>query len=326
MEVDRIRSCRVRPAATCGTASSRVRAIGFPTAAAMTALEAATTPLTQPALPPGRSIDLLGRGRSFIREAGDPAAPPVILLHGWCANADVAWWPAFEALAAHHRVIALDHRGHSRGIKDGRAFTLTDCADDVAALAATLGLGRFTAIGYSMGGAIAQLTWLRHRQLVDGLVLCATSRSFSGRPKERGMQSLLDALGPTTRAMPAALRAGLANRALARRRTDQELPAWAAPSLRAHDWLRIVEAGQEILRFDSREWASEIDVPTAVVMTTTDTVVPHGRQLGLAAAIRGATSHELPGGHTACATSPDPFADVLLDACASVAARRALVV
>ena len=48
--------------------------------------------------------------------------------------------------------MALDHRGHGRGIRSRRPFRLEDCADDAAALIDELGLGPVTAVGYSMGG------------------------------------------------------------------------------------------------------------------------------------------------------------------------------
>jgi pimeloyl-ACP methyl ester carboxylesterase len=290
----------------------------------MATLQAVTGAPVAPPLPPGRFVDLPGRGGTFVREVGPVGAPAIILLHGWCVNADLNWWPVFPALADGHRVVAPDLRGHSRSVADGRRFTLEACADDVAALAAELDLPRFTAVGYSMGGAVAQLVWRRHRSLLDGLVLCATSQTFSGRPKELGMRSLLDALAPTARAMPPALRAELASRVLSGRRDDHEQWAWAAATLRSHDWMRIVEAGQELLRFDARGWACEIDVATAVVVTSADSVVPHHRQLRLAAAIPGASTHHLPGGHTACAATPTVFADVLADACASLTARGRL--
>ena len=78
-------------------------------------------------------------------------------------------------------MVAIDHRGHGRGIRSRRRFHLSDCADDAAALVAELGLDRVIAVGYSMGGPIAQLLWRRHREVVGGLVLCATSRTFASR-------------------------------------------------------------------------------------------------------------------------------------------------
>ena len=133
-------------------------------------------PDAAPWLPPGRYVWLPGRGRTFVRElAGPPGAPMLILLHGWTATADLNWFACFHPLAERFRVIAIDHRGHGRGLRSIEPFRLEHCADDVAALARELGIDRFVPVGYSMGGPIAQLVWQRHRELVDGLVLCATS-------------------------------------------------------------------------------------------------------------------------------------------------------
>ena len=140
----------------------------------------------RPWLPPGRYVWLPGRGRTFVRElAGPPGAPVLVLLHGWTATADLNWFACFAPLAEHFRVIALDHRGHGRGLRSAEPFRLEHCADDVAALARELGIDRFVPVGYSMGGPIAQLIWQRHRELVDGLVLCATSATFTGTVRER---------------------------------------------------------------------------------------------------------------------------------------------
>ena len=87
------------------------------------------------ALPVGRRISLPGRGTTFVREvAGPEGAPTVLLLHGWLASGGLNWFPAFEPLGRHYRVLAIDHRGHGRGIRSHRRFTLAACADDAAAL------------------------------------------------------------------------------------------------------------------------------------------------------------------------------------------------
>jgi len=100
------------------------------------------------ALPPGRSIDLPGRGQTFIREvAGPPDAPTLMLLHGWTATADLNWFTTFEVLGQHFRIIAPDHRGHGQGIRLKGSFRLEDCADDVAAIADILGINTFIPVG-----------------------------------------------------------------------------------------------------------------------------------------------------------------------------------
>lgn len=276
-------------------------------------------PTPAPTLPPARHVDLPGRGRTFVREVeGPPGAPTVLLLHGWCANADVNWWATFGPLGERFRVIALDHRGHSRGLRDGRAFSLEDCADDAAALLGVLGVDHVVAVGYSLGGAVAQLLWQRHTELVRGLVLCATSRHFNGRPRERGLVSLLDAACRAAKVLTPAQLGPVASRVLGARRGDHDLWAWAEESLRDHDWLRIIEAGQAICRFDSRPWAAMVDVPTHVLVTLLDRVVPPSRQLDLAAAIPGARIHLVDSDHAACAAQPADFARRLVAACSGV--------
>src|SRR5439155_14870334 len=137
-------------------------------------------------VPLGRKLVLEGRGRTFVREAGNThAADTVLLVHGWLASAGLNWATSFEPLGEHFRVVAPDLRGHGRGIRSGRRFRLEDCADDLAALVEDLGCGPVIVVGYSMGGLIAQLLWKRHRDAVEGLVLCSTARVFMPGRRER---------------------------------------------------------------------------------------------------------------------------------------------
>ena len=77
-------------------------------------------------VPPGRAVDLPGRGTTFIREvAGPPGAPTIALLHGLSATGGLNWVWAFAPLGRRYHVIAIDHRGHGRGIRT-RRFRLAD--------------------------------------------------------------------------------------------------------------------------------------------------------------------------------------------------------
>lgn len=274
-------------------------------------------------LPAGRPVDLPGRGTTFVREApGPPGAPVLVLLHGWTANAAVNWYAAFAPLATSFRVLAVDHRGHGGGIRPADRFRLEDCADDVAALAEVLGIDQLVAVGYSMGGPIAQLLWQRHRDLVAGLVLCATARNFVGLElRERAWHGMMTGLSFATRAAPPTVRRRLAIRVMDGRYDDTPLGRWAATEVRQHDVRCLVEAGQELGRFSSREWIGEVDVPTAVVVTDHDAVVPPVRQRKLALAIPGASIHHVRGPHDVCATDPAVFVPVLVAACTEVAER-----
>src|SRR5947207_2880577 len=133
-----------------------------------------------------RWVKVPGRGRTCVRiYDGPPGARTVMLLHGWAFTADTNWWPSYAALARHYRVVALDHCGHGLGLQGQGRFEFERCADDVAAVAAGLGLTDAVVAGYSMGGPIALMTARRHPELVAGLVLCATSLDFSSSLRDR---------------------------------------------------------------------------------------------------------------------------------------------
>jgi 3-oxoadipate enol-lactonase len=273
-------------------------------------------------VPEGRAVDLPHRGTTFVREvAGPPGAPTLLLLHGWTATAGLNWCRTYEPLAEHFRVVSIDHRGHGRGIRSRRRFRLEDCADDAVALADELGIDTFIPVGYSMGGPIAQLTWRRHRARVDGLVLSATSRNFRGRPIERAFFPVLMGLSAAARVTPGQWRSNVGRRVIGRRMDDDEFGRWARSEIAGNDPRVILEAGQAIGSFSSHEWIGEVDVPTAVVITELDSVVPPHRQHKLADSIDGATIHVVAGDHGAAVMSARAYVPQLVAACRSVARR-----
>src|SRR3954447_8975903 len=95
-----------------------------------------------PWLPEGRTLVVPDRGELFYRrhQHPDPSAPTLLLLHGWTASADLQFFAAYEALARDHSFIAIDHRGHGRGLRPTEPFTLEDAMEDAAALVRALGI------------------------------------------------------------------------------------------------------------------------------------------------------------------------------------------
>ena len=150
------------------------------------AIGRATADGPDPIFAPGRRIELPGGAPpSSARCRARRARRRVLLLHGWVATGGLNWFQAFDTLGDRFRVIAPDLRGHGQGIRSRRVFRLADCADDCAATLVELGTGPVIVVGYSMGGPIAQLLWRRHRDLVSGLVLCATSAGFMPNRRAR---------------------------------------------------------------------------------------------------------------------------------------------
>ncbi|MGH9179851.1 MAG: alpha/beta fold hydrolase [Acidimicrobiales bacterium] len=275
-------------------------------------------------LPNGRIIELAGRGAAFVREVpGPPGAPAVVLLHGLTATADLNWSACFDPLGRSFRVLAPDLRGHGRSPRSWARFTLEDCADDVAALADAVGVDRMIAVGYSIGGLVAQLVWHRRPELVTGLVLCATAADFRASPVERLMLMSVPTFGVAIRFMPPVFQGGteLVGAALFGHVTDDLTRRWMSAEMRRADLATVIDAGCAAASFTSRRWIGEVDVPTAVVITSRDRVVPPTRQVQLARTIPGATIHPVDADHGACIAQPQLFVPTLVQACRSVADR-----
>ncbi|HTE11606.1 MAG TPA: alpha/beta hydrolase [Chitinophagaceae bacterium] len=87
------------------------------------------------------------------------------------------WDPAFvDALAKKYRVILFDAPG--LGLSSGTVPTsITTMADQAIAFARALGISRSNYLGWSMGGAIAQVLAINHPEQVIRLILAATGPS-----------------------------------------------------------------------------------------------------------------------------------------------------
>ena len=279
----------------------------------------------EPPAPRTRLTALPGRGVTRIWEcAGPPGAPVLMLIHGVTFTAELNWSKTLAALGGHFRVVAMDLRGHGDGIGAGSRFRLEDCADDVAALAEVLGVGPFVAVGYSMGGMVAQLLSRRHAPLLSGLVLCATARNVLGSPAEKLTALALPAAAAAIRLNPflQPMSAELFGMALLGPVDDPATARHARAQLRRTSLGTAISAVQAVCEFSSHSWIGRVSVPTAVLVTTRDRVVPVSRQLRLARAIPGATVHEVAADHAACVTAPEIFNPVLLQACWSVTATQ----
>jgi len=270
-------------------------------------------PQTPFEMPPARTLLVPGHGELFLRDSrGD--GPPVMLLHGWMASADLNWCGAYGALIdAGYRVLAIDHRGHGRGLRPLVRFRLTDCAADAAAALRTLGLAPALVVGYSMGGAIAQLVARDHPDVAAGIVLSGTAQHWQD-PETRRIWRAMGAVG---------LSLSLAPRTFWRwgfRRTgmpNNERTAWVQSELMRHSARDLAEAGRELGRFDSRPWLHSVRPTVGVVITTRDEAVPVHKQRELAAA-SGGPVFEAPITHLEIVTRARDYNPVLLQALQAV--------
>jgi pimeloyl-ACP methyl ester carboxylesterase len=276
-------------------------------------------------IPEGRMVELPDRGSTYVTDTPGPHpdSPTVLLLHAVGCTGLLTWFPSVGALSERFRVVTMDQRWHGRGIQS-EEFSLYDCADDAAALVEVLGLGQVIAAGFSMGSIVAQRLWRQHPDQVSGLVLCATTDRFRQSASERlfhqGMELAMVGARGVSRSRTAVRATRTAAEALDL--TPGDIHDWALREFRSTSPWAVGQAVAALGRHHSRPWLSRIDVPTAVVVTNHDKVIPAERQLDLARQIPGATIHDIDAGHASCVLESEVFVPAFVEAVATVNARR----
>lgn len=124
----------------------------------------------QIALPNGQSLAVV--------EVGDPALPPVLLVHGYTDNSR-----SFSLLAPHladsFRLLAVDLRGHGASSAPECCYALTELAYDLHLMLDVLQIERASLVGHSLGSMVGQVFAARWPERLDRLVLIASAPSMS---------------------------------------------------------------------------------------------------------------------------------------------------
>ena len=122
-------------------------------------------------LPTGVTLD--------VATAGDPAQPPIILLHGF-PESHRTWRHVIPQLAADHFVIAPDQRGFARSSKPAGidSYKPDRMVADVLALADHFDIATFTLAGHDWGGAIAWMAALQNPDRITRLVIVNAPHPF----------------------------------------------------------------------------------------------------------------------------------------------------
>jgi pimeloyl-ACP methyl ester carboxylesterase len=269
-----------------------------------------------PWMPDGRIVSVPLRGEFFVRyfEHENANAPVVALLHGWTGNADINFFPVYEELARNYSILAVDHRGHGRGLRTHDRFTLEDCADDVVAIMDQLGISSVTAVGYSMGGPIAMLMSKQHSTRVHSLVLCATALEWSATRNERTRWKIGRVVSPVFRLLttPRLIDRYIKGK-IPRASSAAILRPWLVSEIRRNDSWTMNQAGRALSKHDARPWAAMLGVPTASIVTSRDSLVALHKQQALAHATQ-ATVIEIDGDHLVNWQKPELFTAAVVDA------------
>jgi non-heme chloroperoxidase len=128
-------------------------------------------------------VDLDTGVRLRYAEAGDPAAEPLIMLHGY-SDSWYSFSPVIPLLESRYRLLALDQRGHGASDQPASGYAMRDLAQDVVAFMDELGIRRATIVGHSMGSLVAQQIGLIAPERVERLVLVGSGTEL-GRMNDR---------------------------------------------------------------------------------------------------------------------------------------------
>ncbi|MER5518380.1 alpha/beta hydrolase [Streptomyces sp. NPDC002763] len=139
-----------------------------------------------------KTVDVGGTPFAY-RELGPATGVPVVFLHHFTAVLD-DWDPAVvDGIAVERRVILVDLRGVG-GSGGTTPDSIEAMADDATAFIEALGLGTVDLLGFSLGGAVAQVIVQRRPDLVRRVVLAGTTPAGDEGPAGTGaaLQAALD--------------------------------------------------------------------------------------------------------------------------------------
>ncbi|MFB7637160.1 alpha/beta fold hydrolase [Streptomyces sp. NPDC056149] len=229
--------------------------------------------------------------------AGPAGGPGVLLAHGATGSVRDNYGTLIPALTATgHRVVAPDYPGSGQTPRAEGPLELDALADAVVAEAVAAGQETFTAIGFSMGTAVAVRAAARHPERVRGLVLTAGLARANARARiwvdlwlrllERDDYQGFAQARTLAALSPAALDALAPAELAAYLDPDPTLPQAGSAEQAA-----LVKA------LDTTADLPGLAVPTLVVATTLDPLIDPSHSRYLADHIPGAEYVEIATGH-----------------------------
>jgi pimeloyl-ACP methyl ester carboxylesterase len=244
---------------------------------------------------------------------------PLLLISGTAIHGEVWRRHQVPEFSRDHRVIIYDQRGTGQSKTNSKDFSINRLANDAAALLDCVGAQGAIVLGHSMGGRVAQILALDHKEKVTKLILASSGASFPSRgiPVELCLQLVEKGFDRFIR--ESSLKNGFTKSFIEENNeiVEEFLAVRLAKPPKLEDFLRVVIARQET---DTSSRLMDIRVPTLVTVGDDE---DHAEGVGithmqsslvLAEGIPGAKFVVIPGqGHYYPYVDPKPFHAILRD-------------
>ena len=183
---------------------------------------------------------------------GDPNKPPILVLHG-ITQSTATWSWLVPHLAADHRVVRLDFRGHGKSGRTPGAYTFPGYVADATAICEQVLQAPAVVIGHSLGGGTAAGLAQTRPDLVRGVVLEDPAIMEPPSPEDLGTiegNPLLDGFRMMRESIPQLQASGMSADALAEILRGAPSPSGALFGDAVHDDA-IVAMAEAMLQLDA---------------------------------------------------------------------------
>jgi pimeloyl-ACP methyl ester carboxylesterase len=236
---------------------------------------------------------------------------PLIFISG-LGSTRFGWWKQIEPFSKKFRVVNMDNRDAGDSALGTGPYTIADMAEDVAAVIANLNLNRTHIVGISMGGMIAQELAIRHPELVDKLVLVATTAGgptgVNPKPEIAALLMQMEGDIETRVRRTFTVIAGEGYMAKHPEDLDEIVKHALAKPMSLESYQRQLGACMVHLQGGTADRLAQITAPTLVAHGDYDPLIPYPNGKFLAEHIKGARLSTYPGvGHIVPIESPERF-------------------
>lgn len=282
-----------------------------------------------------------GTAELYVEQVGPADAPVVLYLHGGPGYNSASFRDLVGDDLTDLQMLYADQRGSGRSYADG-PFGLADLADDVAAIAAALGLNDLTLLGHGFGAMIAVAAASAYPDVVRRLILASPWLSMPILARDLNDASKNLSSGGALRATARADDEGKADAAGTRSPSEaaalvdeafalvnpkvlfdaMEFPRKSALLRLEHADATVLPGPAEVVEplevwtLDVLDAAESLTQPTVLIVGTKDATCYPNQVEPILTRMPGALVSLLDAGHYPWLDEPDAFLDVLTQALA----------